>query len=292
MVIMTSSEVYRIGPITYDSSTRTLTHDNGQTEYFTPRVNDVFLLLLEHQGTCVEKEFLLSQCWGEAIVSEQALTNVISKLRKVLAKHALEAITIITVSKSGYLLDVKVDDSFVVLEDNKLAKQQKSQTIEPSFVSDDVITKVHEGDVNQSVKLNFLSRKSVLYILIILISMMSFLLYYMNNIINTTPYFIDTKNYQNQIDIGSNKVYFNNADSYGVDKELFIKDIKKGISSVCNSKIYAQFYYNTRIANNSAVVVFIMSPNDRTFNFRMSKYKYNDFSKKLNSYLESKNISC
>ena len=110
MVSMASSEVYRIGSVTYDSSTRTLTHDNGQTEYFTPRVSDVFLLLLAHQGKCVAKEFLLSQCWGDTIVSEQALTNVISKLRKVLANHALDMITITTVSKSGYLLEVKEEN--------------------------------------------------------------------------------------------------------------------------------------------------------------------------------------
>ncbi|GAD28943.1 winged helix-turn-helix domain-containing protein [Photobacterium leiognathi] len=292
MVIMASSEVYRIGPITYDSSTRTLTHDNGQTEYFTPRVNDVFLLLLEHQGTCVEKEFLLSQCWGEAIVSEQALTNVISKLRKVLVKHALTVITITTVSKSGYLLEVKMDDSCVVGADNKQVKQQlERKTIKPSLLSEDIV-KVNESDIKKPVEPNILGRKSVFYLLIILISITTLLIYYINDVINATPYFIDAKNYSHEINIGTNKVYFNEADDYDVDKALFIKDITKGISSVCHSNIYAQFYYNTRIANNSAIVVFIMIPDGRTFNFRMSKYNYRDFSKQLNSYLESKNISC
>ncbi|EAR56435.1 hypothetical protein SKA34_19850 [Photobacterium sp. SKA34] len=292
MVSMTSSEVYRIGSVTYDSSTRTLTHDNGQTEYFTPRVSDVFLLLLAHQGKCVAKEFLLSQCWGDTIVSEQALTNVISKLRKVFAKHALEMITITTVSKSGYLLEVKMDDSCVVDEEKKQVKQQpERKTIKPSLLSDDII-KVNENDITKSVESNILCRKSVSYLLIILIIITAFLIYYINSVINTTPYFIDTNYYIHEINIGSNKVYFNEVDDYDVDKELFIKGITKSLSSVCHSNIYAHFYYNTRIANNSSIVVFIMPSDGRAFNFRMSKYTYGSFYKQLSSYLNSKNIKC
>ena len=33
---MISSEIYQIGPIRYDRSTRVLTHENGYSEYFTP----------------------------------------------------------------------------------------------------------------------------------------------------------------------------------------------------------------------------------------------------------------
>ncbi len=43
---------------------------------------------------------------GDVIVSEQALTNVISKLRKILHKNCPDILTITTVSKSGYLLEV------------------------------------------------------------------------------------------------------------------------------------------------------------------------------------------
>ncbi|WP_242446224.1 winged helix-turn-helix domain-containing protein [Photobacterium angustum] len=281
---MTSSEVYRIGSVTYDSSTRTLTHDNGQTEYFTPRVSDVFLLLLAHQGKCVEKEFLLSQCWGDTIVSEQALTNVISKLRKVLAKHALEMITITTVSKSGYLLEVK--------EENFSSKyQQESCDSILEHVSEDVVVEKDNVKIKET-QLPLYSNKRVFYFLLIITIMLVSMFIYTNNKISTLPYFIDTKNYNNELIVGSNHIYYDNIDKYKVDKIFFIKDIKKGVSSICKSKVFIQFYYNTRIANNTAVVVFIITSDGRTFNFRMSKYINGGFSKQLNDYLKSKEIIC
>lgn len=281
---MTSSEVYRIGSVTYDSSTRTLTHDNGQTEYFTPRVSDVFLLLLAHQGKCVEKEFLLSQCWGDTIVSEQALTNVISKLRKVLAKHALEMITITTVSKSGYLLEVK-KESF------SYEYQQENCDIIPEQPLEDVV--VEKGNVKiKETPLSFYSHKRFFYLLLVIAIVLVSIFIYTNNKINTLPYFIDTNNYTYEQSIGSNHIYYNNIDKYKVDKVFFLKDINKGISSLCDSKVFIQFYYNTRIANNTAVVVFVITSDGRTFNFRMSKYINGGFSKQLNDYLESKKITC
>ncbi|PSV37961.1 transcriptional regulator [Photobacterium sp. GB-27] len=284
MVSMASSEVYLIGSVTYDSSTRTLTHDNGQTEYFTPRVSDVFLLLLAHQGKCVEKEFLLSQCWGDTIVSEQALTNVISKLRKVLANHALEMITITTVSKSGYLLEIK-EKSFIT------QCHQESCDITPEPVSgDDAIEK--GDDKIKEIKLSLYAHKRFFYLLLFLAVVLVSIFIYTNNKIHSLPYFIDTKKYSNELSIGSNNIYFNNIDKYKVDKVFFIKDIKKGVSSICDSKVFIQFYYNTRIDNNTAIVVFIITSDGRTFNFRMSKFINGRFSKQLNDYLKSKKVVC
>ncbi|PSX07401.1 transcriptional regulator [Photobacterium angustum] len=284
MVSMASSEVYRIGSVTYDSSTRTLTHDNGQTEYFTPRVSDVFLLLLAHQGKCVEKEFLLSQCWGDTIVSEQALTNVISKLRKVLANHALDMITITTVSKSGYLLEVKE-------ESLSSEYQQESCDSILEHVSEDMVVEKNNVKIKET-QLSFYSNKRFFYFILTIAILLISIFIYTNNKINTLPYFIDTENYSNELSVGSNNIYFNNIDKYKVDKVFFIKDIKKGVSSICESKVFIQFYYNTRIANNTAVVVFIITSDGRTFNFRMSKYINGGFSKQLNDYLKSKKVIC
>ncbi|SMY36033.1 winged helix-turn-helix domain-containing protein [Photobacterium andalusiense] len=286
---MISSEIYQIGPIRYDCSTRILTHENGYTEYFTPRVSDVFLLLLEHQGQCVEKDYLLSQCWGDVIVSEQALTNVISKLRKILYKNCPDVFTITTVSKSGYLLEViegiggiqkSVDNSDTDAID--LIDKEQMSNRRPTVISFD----------SKLSKVSWLASHKITLLLLLFCGVTVGMIFYKYHEIKSRPYFVNASSYSKLVNINNNNVYIHTIKNGGLDEDEIIKSLKKGLSSICNSEVYVRFYNNTRIKNHVGLVIFIMNKDGRAFNFRMSEYIKNNLGDKLNDYLLGKNVVC
>ena len=70
-----------------------------------PKPFRALLYLHNHNGRCVSKDELFSECWNGAIVSDQSLTNTISTLRKSLKKIGIKNTKLTTVSKAGYLLE-------------------------------------------------------------------------------------------------------------------------------------------------------------------------------------------
>ncbi|EDK26159.1 hypothetical protein VSWAT3_22215 [Vibrionales bacterium SWAT-3] len=70
-----------------------------------PKPFRVLLYLHNHNGRCVSKDELFSECWNGAIVSDQSLTNTISTLRKSLKTIGIKKTKLTTVSKAGYLLE-------------------------------------------------------------------------------------------------------------------------------------------------------------------------------------------
>lgn len=283
---MISSKIYQIGPIHYDSSTRVLTHKNGYTEYFTPRVSDVFLLLLEYQGQCVEKDLLLSQCWGDVIVSEQALTNVISKLRKILHKNCPDILTITTVSKSGYLLEVvgSVQKEGDINDCDVTASIVKEQTINSG-------TAAIPFESNRA-KANWLSSNKITVLLIFFLGVLLTLTAYNYYEIKSRPYFINKSSYSEAVNIRNNTVYIHTVNNSELDSSKIIEEIKQGISSICNAEVYVRFYNNTRIKNHVGLVIFIITNDGRAFNFRMSEYTKDDLGERLNYYLMGKSVAC
>lgn len=286
---MISSEIYQIGPIRYDRSTRVLTHENGYSEYFTPRVSDVFVLLLEHQGQCVEKDYLLSQCWGDVIVSEQALTNVISKLRKILHKNCPDVFTITTVSKSGYLLDVIEDIEDIQKGGNNSAADAIELIDQEQMINSSSTAISLERKLSKVIW--FTSYKTTLLLLFVLGLMISFIFYKYGEI-KSRPYFVNTSSYSKTVNINSNNTYIHTINNSRLDENEIIKSLKKGLAPICNSEVYVRFYNNTRIKNHVGLVIFIITHDGRAFNFRMSEYIKNDLGDKLNDYLLGKNVVC
>nr|WP_267136120.1 winged helix-turn-helix domain-containing protein [Vibrio sp. L5-1] len=85
---------------------RQFVREDGHVETIAPLEGKVFLFLLENAGECIERGLIFDRCWGNVIVSEQALTNVISKIRKTLSRVTCGCATIRTVSKTGYSLEI------------------------------------------------------------------------------------------------------------------------------------------------------------------------------------------
>lgn len=92
-----------------DPTTRKLSNSDGDDVSLRPLPYQVLNLLIEKQGVHVTREALFETCWDGSVVTDQALTNVISGLRKKLAQLNAQGVQIKTVSKIGYLLEVDAD---------------------------------------------------------------------------------------------------------------------------------------------------------------------------------------
>lgn len=89
-----------------DPTTLTLSNVDGECIQLRPLPYAVLSLLLENQGAHVTRERLFETCWGGALVTDQAITNVISGLRKNFEQLGARDVTLKTVSKIGYVLNI------------------------------------------------------------------------------------------------------------------------------------------------------------------------------------------
>lgn len=80
----------------------------GQSVKLEPRMTRVLGVLARAQGAVVTREELLRQAWEQTFPSDEALTQIISKLRRALRDAAPEPI-IETTPKSGYRLTCAID---------------------------------------------------------------------------------------------------------------------------------------------------------------------------------------
>lgn len=69
-----------------------------------PRLMYVLTALVQRAGETVAREDLLAAAWGESAVSDESLTETISRLRRLFGDRAASPRVIQTVSKKGYRL--------------------------------------------------------------------------------------------------------------------------------------------------------------------------------------------
>jgi len=97
----TAHHVYEFGGFRLDTRRRELLQDARPVALF-PRCFDALLLLIEHRGELLDKDFLLRALWPEVVVEENSLAKVISDVRRVLGEGAREHGCIATVPRRGY----------------------------------------------------------------------------------------------------------------------------------------------------------------------------------------------
>jgi DNA-binding winged helix-turn-helix (wHTH) protein/TolB-like protein/Flp pilus assembly protein TadD len=100
--------VFVFGSFRLDVSERLLAAD-GKPVPLTPKVFDLLVLLVQHPGELLEKEFILTTLWPKTFVEEANLSVNISTLRRALesagGRHYIE-----TVPKRGYRFTAEVQD--------------------------------------------------------------------------------------------------------------------------------------------------------------------------------------
>ncbi len=96
-----------------------------------PKIMEILVCLIEHEGETVTKEKFLERVWGETVVTEDVLTRGISELRKVLGDDPSDPRYVETIRKTGYRLLASVShaDPPPAPQDNATASAQNSTAV-------------------------------------------------------------------------------------------------------------------------------------------------------------------
>ena len=96
-----TKHLYEFGTFRLDAGERLLLR-NGEIVSLTPKVFDLLLALVEHQGHLLGKEELLKFVWPDTFVEEANISWNVSYLRKALDDNGDGQRFIETVPKRGY----------------------------------------------------------------------------------------------------------------------------------------------------------------------------------------------
>jgi len=104
-------QIYEFGPFRVDARKRLLLCD-GNPVRLSAKAFEILTVLLEEQGSLVEKDYLMRRVWPDAVVEENNLTVNVSALRKALSEVPGEHRYVVTVPGRGYqfVADVKRQD--------------------------------------------------------------------------------------------------------------------------------------------------------------------------------------
>jgi TolB-like protein/DNA-binding winged helix-turn-helix (wHTH) protein len=94
-------QLYEFGPFVLDPGERLLRHGAARME-LPPRAFDTLLVLVENNGRLLEKDALMRTVWGNTVVEENNLSQVVYLLRKALRDGEDGSRYIETVPKRGY----------------------------------------------------------------------------------------------------------------------------------------------------------------------------------------------
>lgn len=95
--------IWRVDPLANEM------HQDTETVKLEPKVMRVLCLLAARAGSVVSRDDLESEVWSGMVVTTDAVTNTIIKLRKVFGDDSRNPRYIETISKSGYRLIAEVD---------------------------------------------------------------------------------------------------------------------------------------------------------------------------------------
>jgi DNA-binding winged helix-turn-helix (wHTH) protein/tetratricopeptide (TPR) repeat protein len=93
--------VYEFAGRCLSPARRQLSHGGKPVPMF-PRCFDALLLLVEHRGELLDKDFLMQELWPDVVVDENSLAKVISEVRRALGEGPRDAGCIVTVPRRGY----------------------------------------------------------------------------------------------------------------------------------------------------------------------------------------------
>ena len=109
-------QMYKFGPFVLDPGERLVRHGAARME-LPPRAFDTLVVLVENNGRLLEKDELMRTVWGDTVVEENNLSQVVYLLRKALRDGEDGARYIETVPKRGYRFVAEVRE-FEPAEEN------------------------------------------------------------------------------------------------------------------------------------------------------------------------------
>lgn len=97
------NSAFRVGSWRVDPGAHAIARDGSETRV-EPKVMALLVALAARPGQTVSRDDLMAEVWPDVIVSEDALSRAISKLRTALEDDAQEPRYVETIPKAGYRL--------------------------------------------------------------------------------------------------------------------------------------------------------------------------------------------
>jgi TolB-like protein/DNA-binding winged helix-turn-helix (wHTH) protein len=123
-------QLYEFGPFVLDPGERLLRHGAARME-LPPRAFDTLVALVENNGRLLEKDALMRTVWGDTVVEENNLSQVVYLLRKALRDGEDGSRYIETVPKRGYRFVAGVREVQAEVSGN--GREALDHAIAPSF---------------------------------------------------------------------------------------------------------------------------------------------------------------
>jgi DNA-binding winged helix-turn-helix (wHTH) protein/Tol biopolymer transport system component len=156
--------LYKFDDFCLDTNQRCLLYADTLVS-LTPKAYQTLLVLLQHRGEIVEKEFLLNEVWADTFVEETTLSQNILTLRKALRAFQKEKEFIVTFPRRGYrfvadVQEIVNDEEIIVVE-----KHTRTHIVaEQQQIHDSADTKIDKISVlayQKSLAKSFLSPKHI-----------------------------------------------------------------------------------------------------------------------------------
>ncbi|CDU09784.1 hypothetical protein VCR3J2_410063 [Vibrio coralliirubri] len=306
---------YQICDALYDPLLRQFVREDGHVETIAPIEGKVFLFLLENVGECVERGLIFDRCWGNVIVSEQALTNVISKIRKTLSRVTCGCATIRTVSKTGYSLEI--DESIKPSKTEtvpsqvteKVSKSNSSPVKREVLAATEISTDVNAATVtgsglktssNQelnSAELEPLNSKSnthlvkagylIALICVVVTAFNLFQTYY-----TPLPYFIDKAEYRDSYTDNTNHYFFHIAHNESYSLPAITQKLTDAIPSHCNVDVFVRIYPSVDQPENDTLYMLVQKKDGEALNYSASIFNVASSFDSFAQYMEKRSYFC
>ncbi|OQQ10453.1 hypothetical protein BK411_01570 [Vibrio splendidus] len=279
---------YQICDARYDPLLRQFVREDGHVETIAPIEGKVFLFLLENVGECVERGLIFDRCWGNVIVSEQALTNVISKIRKTLSRVTCGCATIRTVSKTGYSLEI--DESI------KPSKNETSTDVNAATVTDSEL-KTSSYQEQNSAELESSNSKSnthlvkagylVALICVVVTAFNLFQAYY-----TPLPYFVDKAEYRDSYTDNTNHYFFHIAHNESYSLPAITQKLTDAIPSHCNVDVFVRIYPSVDQPENDTLYMLVQKKDGEALNYSASIFNVASSFDSFAQYMEKRSYFC
>lgn len=279
---------YQICDARYDPLLRQFVREDGHVETIAPIEGKVFLFLLENVGECVERGLIFDRCWGNVIVSEQALTNVISKIRKTLSRVTCGCATIRTVSKTGYSLEI--DESI------KPSKNETSTDVNAATVTDSEL-KTSSYQEQNSDELESSNSKSnthlvkagylVALICVVVTAFNLFQAYY-----TPLPYFVDKAEYRDSYTDNTNHYFFHIAHNESYSLPAITQKLTDAIPSHCNVDVFVRIYPSVDQPENDTLYMLVQKKDGEALNYSASIFNVASSFDSFAQYMEKRSYFC
>ncbi|OCH39106.1 winged helix-turn-helix domain-containing protein [Aliivibrio fischeri] len=279
-----------IANLVLEPESRTLTNQFGHKVMLRPLPYEVFRLLLDQQGKSVSRDQLFNVCWEGMVVTDQALTNVISNLRRNLVQLKAENVTIKTVSKIGYLL--AIEQPITIVENTNEIAPLKKQS-EPSSVAYEINKKeAFNRKTADAILKQLLTKPSLKSVSCCFLLVAMIIVGVVHQRYISIPHFLVSNNYEH--------FSVNNTDFYLLNKtkeKTDIEKVKTGIESLnlaeCNANVYIRMYDSVYEDDTYSLKGYIEAKNNnRNGNYSLSQFSYDNLPNIIGEALKRAKLVC